>query len=68
MSTVREEIGGIVEFILKLTGYIKTYRKTAAIGVIAIIGALEAFGFTGLGETLQGLWDAIFGVVPAITP
>ncbi len=57
-----------MEFILYLTNLIKTYRKTAAIGVIAIIGALEAFGFTGLGENLQGLWDAIFGTVPAITP
>ncbi len=57
-----------MEFILKLTGYIKTYRKTAVIVVIAAVGALEAFGFTGLSENLQGLYEAIFGVVPAVTP
>ncbi len=57
-----------MEFILKLTGYIKTYRKTAVVIIIALVGALEAFGFTGLGETLQGLYEAIFGVVPAVVP
>ncbi len=57
-----------MEFIRKITGYIKMYRKTAAVVVVALIGGLEAFGFTGLGETLQGLWDAIFGTVPTITP
>ncbi len=57
-----------MEFILYLTNLIKTYRKTAVIGVVAIIGALEAFGFTGLGETLRGLYEAFTGVVPPVVP
>ena len=53
-----------MEILTKMIYMVKTYRKTAVIGVVAIIGALEAFGFTGLGETLRELYDALVGVAP----
>ena len=55
-----------MELLAKITYMVKTYRKTAVIGVVAIIGALEAFGFTGLGATLRELYDAFIGAVPAV--
>ncbi len=51
----------VMEIITKFIGLIKTYRKTASIVVIGVVGALEAFGFTGLGESLSGLLGAVCG-------
>ena len=50
-----------MEIILKVINLIKTYRKTAGVVVVGIVGALEAFGFTGLGESLSGLLGAVCG-------
>jgi len=50
-----------VEIIKKFVSLVVKYRKTAGVVVVGVVGALEAFGVTGLSESLSGLHSAICG-------
>ena len=45
----------------KITSLIVKYRKTAAVVAVGVAGASEAFGLTGVSESLSGLFNAVCG-------